>query len=386
MVALGSVLRQRKQVIQIDDTKEYKRCRVQLHAQGVMLRDRVMGAEVKTKSQQVCRASEFLVAEIDAKVGGFGIVPAELDGAIVSSHYFLFAVDETQLDIQFLDYYVRTQAFQDQVQAQGSTNYAAIRPADVLGYILPLPPLDEQRRIVARIVALAARIEEARGLRREAVVEAEALLESALRETFTTLDSAEKTTVEGVCEAIIDNLHSNPVYSDEGVPCVRSQDIGWGHLNLSTAFKTTEDEYRRRTVRGEPRAGDVVLVREGDIGRAAVVDNGQRFSLGQRVMMLRLNRQRVLPKYFLYQLLSPVMYEEQILPLKRGTTSFHLNIGSLRKLSVWIGPISKQQLIVTYLDSMHTILNSLKQRQAETETELDAILPSVLDRAFQGEL
>src|SRR5262245_8747877 len=93
VVPLGDVLTQRNEFIRIDDTQEYLRCRVQLHAKGVVLRDRVTGALIKTKAQQICRAGEFLVAEIDAKVGGFGIVPPELEGAIVSSHYFLFAVN-----------------------------------------------------------------------------------------------------------------------------------------------------------------------------------------------------------------------------------------------------------------------------------------------------
>lgn len=46
-----------------------------LHAKGIVLRDELPGALIKIKSQQVCRSGEFLVAEIDAKVGGFGIVP-----------------------------------------------------------------------------------------------------------------------------------------------------------------------------------------------------------------------------------------------------------------------------------------------------------------------
>ena len=161
MVPLSKVVRYRKEFITIDDLQTYKRCRVQLHMQGIMLRDTLLGAEIKTKKQQVCRAGEFLVAEIDAKVGGFGIVPESLDGAIVSSHYFLFVLDETALDRRFLGYFIRTPTFLDQVRAQGTTNYAAIRPDDVLGYTMPLPPLDEQRRIVARIEELVAKIEQA---------------------------------------------------------------------------------------------------------------------------------------------------------------------------------------------------------------------------------
>ena len=163
MVALGEVIKHRNQFIQIDDLENYKRCRVQLHAKGIVLRDIVLGAEIKTKKQQVCHTGEFLVAEIDAKIGGFGIVPPELDGAIVSSHYFLFVIDEKRLNRRFLDFFIRTPYFREQVTAQGSTNYAAIRPADVLSYKIPLPPLAEQHRIVAHIEELAAKIEEARG-------------------------------------------------------------------------------------------------------------------------------------------------------------------------------------------------------------------------------
>lgn len=72
-VPLGEVIQQRKEFIEIDDIQTYKRARVQLHAKGIVLRDIVEGSLVKTKQQQVSRAGEFLVAEIDAKVGGFGM-------------------------------------------------------------------------------------------------------------------------------------------------------------------------------------------------------------------------------------------------------------------------------------------------------------------------
>ena len=104
---LGNIVSHRSEFIEIDDFQTYKRCRVQLHARGVVLRDRVEGLRLKTKKQQLCRTGELLVAEIDAKVGGYGLVPDELDGAIVSSHYFLYTVDESRLDKRFLGFYIR---------------------------------------------------------------------------------------------------------------------------------------------------------------------------------------------------------------------------------------------------------------------------------------
>ena len=140
VVPLGEVIEQRKEFITIDDLVTYKRCRVQLHAQGIVLRDEIEGFKLRTKKQQVCRAGEFLVAEIDAKVGGFGIVPPELEGAIVSSHYFLFVIDETKLDKHYLDYFIRTPDFQDQVNARG---HCHAKPA--MHHCEPRPERSEQR-------------------------------------------------------------------------------------------------------------------------------------------------------------------------------------------------------------------------------------------------
>ena len=154
----GNAIRLRNEFIEIKDTDRYKRVRVQLHAQGLVLRDVVDGWQIKTKKQQICHAGDFLVAEIDAKVGGFGIVPPELDGAIVSNHYFLFEIEESKLDRRFLGWYAKTPAFQAQIKAQGSTNYAAIRSDHVLGYTVPRPPLSVQAKIVNGLDSVRRRI------------------------------------------------------------------------------------------------------------------------------------------------------------------------------------------------------------------------------------
>lgn len=154
-VELGQVIGHRKEFILLSDTERYKRCRVQVNTKGIVLRDVVPGSDIKTKRQQICRAGDFLVAEIDAKMGGFGIVPEALEGAVVSSHYFLYDIDNNKLDRKFLDYFIRTNNFRSQVAAQGSTNYAAIRPADVLSYQIPLPSLPEQRRIIHLLDAIS---------------------------------------------------------------------------------------------------------------------------------------------------------------------------------------------------------------------------------------
>jgi type I restriction enzyme S subunit len=150
-VKLGDVIKQRRDLIIIDNSVEYKRCRVQVNRKGVILRDIVKGIAINTKKQQVCKEGDFLVAEIDAKVGGYGFVGKDLEGAIVSSHYFLFEVDETKLLKKYLSWLIKTDIIQEQITSKGSTNYAAIRPSHVLNFEIPLPSISEQIEIVSRL-------------------------------------------------------------------------------------------------------------------------------------------------------------------------------------------------------------------------------------------
>ena len=184
VVPLGESIRHRKEFITIQPDQTYSRCRVQTSARGIVLRDRVPSSTIKTKKQQVCRAGEFLVAEIDAKMGGYGIVPEELDGAIVSGHYFLFEVDERCLLRRFLHWYCQTSDFFEQVNARGSTNYAAIRPYDVLTYRVPVPSLAEQHRIVAKLDKVAGLVAERRRVLETAGRDTQAMLSSAFREVI----------------------------------------------------------------------------------------------------------------------------------------------------------------------------------------------------------
>ena len=147
LLPLGEVLHHRKGSITIDDAATYKLCRVQLHRRGVVLRQNLRGAAIRTKKQQVCKKGDFLVAEMDAKVGGYGFVPPDLDGAIVSSHYYLFEVDSSKLHPSFLEVISQAEILQQQIVPKGSTNYSSIRPASVLAWQIPLPQMDMQKRI-----------------------------------------------------------------------------------------------------------------------------------------------------------------------------------------------------------------------------------------------
>jgi type I restriction enzyme S subunit len=390
-VKLRDVLRHRKEFLIIDDVTVYKRARVQLHAQGIVLRDQVPGALIKTKKQQVCRAGEFLVAEIDAKVGGFGIVPRELDGAIVSSHYFLFEIDESKLWPRFLEMFIRTPRFRDQVAAQGSTNYAAIRPGHVLEYEMPLPPLQDQRRIVAEFQDVAERVGTAASLRREALVEAGAIVPSVLNQFFgdwyggvaASVPVARWEKIGAVAHDVADGPHVTPTYVPTGVPFITVLNITSGRIKFGDHKFVTVEDHAQFCRRAKAEKGDVLISKDGTIGVPCYVDTDREFSFFVSVALIKPKREVLDGEFLTWALRAPYL-QDRISKRSRGDMIRHLVLREIRDLTIPVPSLVEQRRIVAHMNEMNQRITTLKRVQNESREEIDAILPSLRDRVFNG--
>lgn len=386
MVPLGQILDKPNERINIEPTKRYKEVTVRLWGKGVVLRREVSGAEIASASRIVVRENQFIISRIDARNGASGLVPEDLDGAVVSSDFPVFRQREDRVHPQYLGWLSRTDWFVALCQhaSEGTTNRIRLKENRFLAMAVPLPPVAEQRRIVNQIADAVAKLRTVERIREEVSAKTSALTKSAKRQVFGEVTDREMT-IQNVCTTIVDCLHSNPVYADDGVPTVRSPDVGWGKILLGAARKTSEAEFRRRTVRGEPAPGDVVVVREGGgTGKAGIVEDGQRFSLGQRVMMLRPDRDKIEPRYLLHYWLSPLIYEDQVANRMLGSASPHLNIGAAKTFPIRLPPLVRQRQIVSYLDRLEVQIEALRGIQESSTSELSATLPAMLRACFGG--
>jgi type I restriction enzyme S subunit len=389
-VPLGEVIEHRKEFIIIDDLQTYRRPRVQLHAQGIVLRDAVLGAQIKTKKQQVAREGEFLVAEIDAKVGGFGIVPADLHGSIVSSHYFLYGHRTSQLDNRYLGWFVKTREFRQQIEAQGSTNYAAIRPDDVLGYKIPLPPLDRQKRIVARIEGLAASVAEAQRMRLQSSQETHALKNGYLRHLFSKLAKTASIEIGQLCD-VRGGIQKSPDRAPGANPVryITVAHVQRDRLDVTDKryFEVSADELERWKL----KSGDVLII-EGNgsadqIGRACLFRGEIHNCVHQNhVIRLRPNTEIMIPEYLNFFLNSPAGRDE-VQSLSRTTSGLRtLSVGRIRSIKMPTPSVMEQRRFLEKASAQVASMEGIQALQAETSAELNAMIPAILDKAFKGDL
>ena len=246
---------------------------------------------------------------------------------------------------------------------------------------IPLPPLDEQKRIAGTLDAADA----LRAKRRAALAQLDTLPQSTFLDMFgdpvTNPMGWEKPLLEDLCEKVIDCPHSTPRWSGSGVICLRTSNLGKGEWNWADTRFVTEEDYTERTRRSEILPNDIILSREGTVGVLALVDEGMRLCMGQRLVQLRVNDSQLDPR-FLLNLLLHDLAPERLSRLIAGSTSKHLNVKELRKLPVLLPPLDIQHRFAAIVESVEHQKASQRAHMAELET----LFASLQSRAFRGDL
>lgn len=167
LARIGDFLIKSRNVINIEDDKVYNRVTVKINNNGVILRDIEKGINIGTKKQYRAKAGQFIISKIDARNGAFGIIPVELDNAIVTNDFPLFDVNKKKINPQFLLLITTTKVFIKFAQScsSGTTNRQRMDIDLFLNQKIPLPKLEKQDKIVNNYLS---KINEVERLKNEA--------------------------------------------------------------------------------------------------------------------------------------------------------------------------------------------------------------------------
>lgn len=177
------------------------------------------------------------------------------------------------------------------------------------------------------------------------------------------------------CKLIVDCPHTSAKDEGKGIALIRTPNVGKGRLILENVHRVSEKVYQERIARATPSTGDLILAREAPVGNVAIIQEGQKVCLGQRVVLLRANEEIVLPDYLVYYLLSrPVQH--RLLNQTNETTVAHLNVAAIRNLEINLPDLSTQRRISSILSSL--------DRKIELNNKINATLEEMAQALFKS--
>lgn len=190
-----------------------------------------------------------------------------------------------------------------------------------------------------------------------------------------------------ISQAVVDCHNKTAPYVPEGIHLVRTSDIRNGAMDLSQTRKITEDTYAYWARRLPPKPGDLFFTREAPMGEAAIVPEGTKVCLGQRIMLVRVFPDLFSHRFLLYVVYSP-SFRERMTEAAIGMTVKHLRVGDVEDLMVPVPPRVEQDRIVDSVDELFAICDGLERRIQELRqiaTELSKASVEVITGVYTEE-
>src|SRR5229473_2408780 len=162
-VALSEIARPVTRPVSVLPGVSYRTIGVKWWGEGAYERETIDGSQTAAKTLSLVCEGDLIINKIWVRHGSTAIATKTVDGCAASGEFPTFELDQSRVLPQWLHWQTKMPTFWDKCAAlsQGTSGKNRIKPALFLTVAVPLPPLSEQTRIVARIEELAAKIEEA---------------------------------------------------------------------------------------------------------------------------------------------------------------------------------------------------------------------------------
>ena len=266
---------------------------------------------------------------------------------------------------------------------------------------IPLAPMSEQNRIVDRIERLFAQLDEAKE-KAQAVVDSYEFRKAAiLHKAFTGeltakwraenglgMDSWKTETLQSVCSMkITDGTHKTPTYcdADNGIPFISAKDVTKEVICWDNIKYITPDLHEELYARLAPQLDDVLLAKNGTTGVAAIVDVEKVFDLYVTLAVLRPNKEKILPRYLLRVVNSPIC-KDQFAAHLTGIGVPNLHLRDIKEVEILVPSLLEQTVIIEKVDSIIVKEQQAKEAAEGVLEQIDLLKKSILARAFRGEL
>ncbi|CAE6773238.1 MAG: restriction endonuclease subunit S [Nitrospira sp.] len=289
-------------------------------------------------------------------------------------------LDEARVDLKFLVYALRNHGLG---KAITGTAQPQITRESLTSIKVPLPPLNQQRRIAA----ILDKADELRAKRRAALAKLDNLTQSIFLDMFgdpATNDRNWPTKMlQELCHSITDIDHNMPATVEQGVPFISAKDLSAnGHISFEDVKRIAPEDFRRLSRKSKPEKGDIIYSRIGvNLGKARRVEVDFDFLASYSCCTIKPNL-RIVDGTYLCQLLDSPFILRQARRGIRAIAVPDLGLGEIKAFRIIVPPIELQMEFARRISN----LGSLKNSHRASAVQINKIFASLQHRAFRGEL
>jgi len=314
---------------------------------------------------------------------------------VFASYLIRVRLNKSLIYPEFLYLFTRSPSGQEQLIPRGATQ-KNINAKFIQSLLIPLPPLDEQKRIVARVEELMSRIKEAKKLREETKKQTEILWQSVLAETFpqpgTQLPKGWRwVRLNEITKVLESGKRPKGGVKNiaNGIPSIGGEHITWdGGFDFAN-IRYVPYEFYQSMRKGKINKGDILIVKDGaTTGKTAYVSEDFPFKdacINEHVYILRIYENLAISQ-FVFLFLMSSSGQTQLKNTFHGAAQGGINSEFINQVTIPLPPLEEQKRIANYLQEVHEKIQELKEVQAKTEEEIKLLEQSILEKAFRGEL
>ena len=270
---------------------------------------------------------------------------------------------------------------------QTGASYPAVTDSIVKAYILPVPSLSEQKRIVERLDAAFAHIDELKANAEKQLAEARILFQKSLAKAMEPKEGWEERNLKEITTKIGSGatpLGGRKVYINEGVSLVRSMNVHYNEFKYDDLAHINDDAANQLSG-VELKQNDVLFnITGASIARCCVLpDDVIPARVNQHVAILRPVTEIITPQYLCLCLICSKHQTKLLKKGEAGSTRQALTKADLENYTISLPPLSVQQRIVERLDSLSENVRKYEEIQRQMISECDALKQALLRKVFE---
>ena len=285
-------------------------------------------------------------------------------------------------DLHFLYYYLLQYDWRTLTEGNEKVKGATLNKQSIGKILLPIIPIDEQRRIVSYLDSSFKLIDEIKNKALKSLTEAKALFQSALAEAMEPKEGWEEKTLGDIC-FIARGGSPRPIKNfltedESGIPWIKIGDteIGGKFINC------TKEKIKKEGIKSSRfvRKGDFLLSNSMSFGRPYILKTDGCIHDGWLVLQ---NFKDTFIDDFLYYLLSCNYVQKQFDEYAYGSTVRNLKTDSVSRVSVNYPPLPTQKQIVSHLDKLSSKVRAIEEKYQKMVEECDALKQAMLRDVFE---